>query len=241
MSGHSKWANIKHRKDRVDAKRGKAFSRVVKEITVAARIGGPDPGANPRLRLALQKGKEINLPHDNVDKAIKRGSGQLEGADYEEVRYEGYGPEGVAVLADCLTDNRNRTTAEVRRAFNRNKGNLGTDGSVSYLFRRVGQILYAPGCDRSKIEEEAIEAGAEDLIAEDDGSLEVIADAGNFMGVLDALRSAGYEPDSADLVMQPATTVPLTAESASKVRKMLADLEDCDDIQHVHTNASFDD
>ena len=240
MAGHSKWANIKHRKERVDNKRGKAFSRAVKEITVAVQIGGPDPGANPRLRLALQKAKQVNLPSDNMDKAIKRGSGQLQDANYEEVRYEGYGPDGVAVIVECLTDNRNRTLSEVRSAFTKNCGSLGTDGSVSYLFRRIGQIIYAPGCAREDIAEAAIEAGAEDIVAEDDGSVEIITDSGSFHQVLEKLSDAGFASDAADLVMQPSSTVSVGQQSAPKVRKMIAALEDCDDTQQIHTNAVFE-
>ena len=241
MAGHSKWANIKHRKERVDNKRGKAFSRAVKEIAVAAQISGPDPAANPRLRLALQKAKQINLPNDNIDKAIKRGSGKLQAANYEEVRYEGYGPEGVAVIVDCLTDNRNRTLSEVRSAFTKNSGSLGTDGSVSYLFCRIGQIIYAPGCAQDAIAEAAIEAGAEDIVAEKDGSVEIITDSGSFHQVLDKLSKAGFASDAADLVMQPNSTVPIGENSAPKVRKMIAALENCDDTQQIHTNAVFED
>ena len=241
MAGHSKWANIKHRKERVDNKRGKAFSRAVKEIAVAAQIGGPDPNANPRLRLALQKAKQINLPNDNIDKAIKRGSGQLQGVNYEEVRYEGYGPEGVAVIVDCLTDNRNRTLTEVRTAFTKNSGSLGTDGSVSYLFRRIGQIIYAPGCAQDAVAEAAIEAGAEDIVTEDDGSIEVLTESGSFHQVLEKLTEAGFASDAADMIMHPNSTVAVADKNAEKVRKMIGALENCDDTQHIHTNAVFED
>ena len=241
MAGHSKWANIKHRKERVDNKRGKAFSRAVKEIAVAAQIGGPDPNANPRLRLALQKAKQINLPNDNIDKAIKRGSGQLQGVNYEEVRYEGYGPEGVAVIVDCLTDNRNRTLTEVRTAFTKNSGSLGTDGSVSYLFRRIGQIIYAPGCAQDAVAEAAIEAGAEDIVTEDDGSIEVLTESGSFHQILEKLTAAGFASDAADMIMHPNSTVAVADKNAEKVRKMIGALENCDDTQHIHTNAVFED
>ncbi|MCY4325283.1 MAG: YebC/PmpR family DNA-binding transcriptional regulator [Betaproteobacteria bacterium] len=241
MAGHSKWANIKHRKERVDNKRGKAFSRAVKEIAVAAQIGGPDPNANPRLRLALQKAKQINLPNDNIDKAIKRGSGQLQGVNYEEVRYEGYGPEGVAVIVDCLTDNRNRTLTEVRTAFTKNSGSLGTDGSVSYLFRRIGQIIYAPGCAQDAVAEAAIEAGAEDIVTEDDGSIEVLTESGSFHQILEKLTEAGFASDAADMIMHPNSTVAVADKNAEKVRKMIGALENCDDTQHIHTNAVFED
>lgn len=238
MAGHSKWANIRHRKERVDNKRGKVFSRLVKEIFVATKLGGEDPSSNPRLRLALSKSKEANLPKDNIEKAIKRGTGQLEGTSYEEIRYEGYGPEGVAIIVDCLTDNRNRTTAGIRHAFARNGGNLGTDGSVSFMFERVGQLLYAPGHNTSTLVDSAIEAGAKDFAVEDDGSVEVLSEPGEFHGVLHLLETK-HPPDSAELIMRPQIPIALNDDQADKVRRLLDALEDCDDTQHVYSNANL--
>ena len=240
MAGHSKWANIKFRKERVDAKKGKAFSRAVKEIAVAARTGGGDPNSNPRLRLALAKGKEINLPRDNIDKAIKRGTGQLEGAKFEEIRYEGYGPEAVALIVDCLTDNRNRAAAEVRRLFNSTGGNLGTDGSVSYLFDRVGQYIYAPDCDCEATAMAAIEFGASDYEVESDGSMEVIAPPELFHEVLTMLEKKGLAPTTAALVLRPQIYTPIPEARASKIRKLLDLLEENDDVKEVYCNASFE-
>ena len=239
MAGHSKWANIKHRKERMDNKRGKIFSRLVKEIFVAAKLNGEDPGANPRLRLALQKAKEANLPKDNIDKAIRRGVGKLDGATYEEVRHEGYGPEGIAVIVDCLTDNRNRTTAEVRHAFTKYGGSLGTDGSVSYLFEWVGQLLYAPNLDTDILINKAIEAGARDFAVEEDDSVEIITDAATFHNVLQFMESNDVPPNAAELIMRSLTTQPLVNSASDKVRKLLEVLEDCDDTQHIYSNAQF--
>ena len=238
MAGHSKWANIKHRKERVDNKRGKAFSRAVKEIYIAAKLGGEDVGANPRLRLALQKAREVNLPKDNIEKAIKRGAGKLEGSNYEEIRYEGYGADGLAVIVDCLTDNRNRTTSEVRHAFTKHGGNLGTEGSVAYMFERVGQFLYAPGCDPDQIVELAIEAGADDYAVEPDGSVELVASAQDFEQVLAYLEER-QRPDTAEIIMRPQNSVSLEGDSGAKARRLLDALEDCDDIQQVYSNAQF--
>lgn len=238
MAGHSKWANIKHRKERVDNKRGKAFSRAVKEIYIAAKLGGEDVGANPRLRLALQKAREVNLPKDNIEKAIKRGAGKLEGSNYEEIRYEGYGADGLAVIVDCLTDNRNRTTSEVRHAFTKHGGNLGTEGSVAYMFERVGQFLYAPGCDPDQIVELAIEAGADDYAVEADGSVELVASAQDFEQVLAYLEER-QRPDTAEIIMRPQNSVSLEGDSGAKARRLLDALEDCDDIQQVYSNAQF--
>lgn len=240
MAGHSKWANIRHRKERVDNKRGKVFSRLVKEISIAAKLGGEDPLSNPRLRLALTKAKEANLPKDNIEKAIKRGSGQLDGVAFEEVRYEGYGPEGIAILVDCQTDNRNRSTAEVRHAFTRHGGNLGTDGSVAFMFERVGQILYAPSDETEKIINFAIEAGARDFITADDGSVELVTEADEFHEVLQTLEKE-IPPYSAELVMRPQMPVQLDKKQEEKVRKLLDALEDCDDTQQVYCNANLAD
>lgn len=238
MAGHSKWANIKHRKERVDNKRGKAFSRAVKEIYIAAKLGGEDAAANPRLRLALQKAREVNLPKDNIEKAIKRGAGKLDGSNYEEIRYEGYGADGLAIIVDCLTDNRNRTTSEVRHAFTKHGGNLGTEGSVAYMFERVGQFLYAPGCDPDQIVELAIEAGADDYAVEADGSVELVASAQDFEKVLAYLEER-QRPDTAEIIMRPQNSVSLEGDSGAKAKRLLDALEDCDDIQQVYSNAQF--
>lgn len=240
MSGHSKWANIKFRKERVDSKKGKAFSKVVKEITVAAREGGGDPAGNPRLRLALQKGKEVNLPGDNVEKAIKRGTGQLDGANYEEIRYEGYGPAGVAVIVDSLTDNRNRTSSELRRIFSTSGGNLGTGGSVSYLFERVCQLLFAPGHNTDALALAAIDNGARDYVVEDDGSVEVTALPEKLHDMKNALSEAGFQPATAEIVMRTDNFAPVSGDVAEKVRKLVDRLEDNDDVQQVHINAFFE-
>ncbi len=241
MAGHSKWANIKHRKERMDAKRGKTFSRLIKEATVAARIGGPDAASNPRLRLALEKAREANVPNDNLERAVKRGGGQLEGADYQEIRYEGYGPGGAAIIVDCLTDNKNRALSEVRHAFTRHGGNLGTDGSVSYLFSRCGQLLFAPGIDETALMEAAIDHGAEDLQTDDEGGIEIICAATDFPSLLDAVRAAGHTPDVAEIIMRPSSAIPLDQADSVKMRKLLSTLEDVDDVQQVHTSAILQD
>src|SRR6187549_4225727 len=199
MAGHSKWANTQHRKNRQDAKRGKAFTRLIKEITVAARLGGGDPDLNPRLRLAVDKAYANNMPKDNVERAIKRGTGDLEGANYEEIRYEGYGIGGAAVMVDCMTDNRTRTVADVRHAFTKFGGNLGTGGSVAFLFKHCGQLVFAPGTNEEKLMEAAIDAGAEDVVTNDDGSFEVITGAHDFVAVKDALAKAGFKPELAEV------------------------------------------
>lgn len=238
MAGHSKWANIRHRKERMDAKRGKVFSRLIKEVTVAAKEGGADAAANPRLRLALEKAKEANVPNDNIERAIKRGSGQLEGgASYHEVRYEGYGVGGAAVLVDCLTDNKNRTLAEVRHAFTKNGGNLGTDGSVAYLFNRCGQLLFAEAGDAAQLMEVAVDNGAEDFIEDENGGVEVICAAENFPALLDAVRAAGYAPDEADIVMRADNEITLVGDEAKRLQRLIEALEDLDDTQQVYTNA----
>src|SRR4051794_21404161 len=207
MAGHSKWANIKHRKAATDAKRGKIFTRLIKEITVAARLGGGDAGMNPRLRLAIDKATANNMPKDTIERAIKRGAGGLEGVNYEEIRYEGYGINGAAVIVDCMTDNRTRTVADVRHAFSKYGGNLGTDGSVAFLFKHCGQILFPPGVSEDRVMEAAIEAGAEDVVTHDDGSIEVVTDPYGFVGVKDALQKAGFNAELAEVTMKP------TAES----------------------------
>jgi YebC/PmpR family DNA-binding regulatory protein len=237
MAGHSKWANIQHRKGKQDAKRGKIFTRLIKEITVAARMGGGDPGINPRLRLAVEKARENNMPKDTVENAIKRGSGQLDGVSYEELRYEGYGINGAAVMVDCMTDNKTRTVAEVRHAFTKNGGNLGTDGSVAFLFKHCGQMIFAPGTDENGLMEVALDAGAEDISTNDDGSIEVIAAPNDFVNVKQALEAAGYKPELAEVTMKPANEVIFTGEDAVKMQKLLDALENLDDVQEVYTTA----
>jgi YebC/PmpR family DNA-binding regulatory protein len=237
MAGHSKWANIQHRKGKQDVKRGKIFTRLIKEITVAARMGGGDPGANPRLRLAIEKARENNMPKDTVENAIKRGSGQLEGVNYEELRYEGYGINGAAVMVDCMTDNKTRTVAEVRHAFAKNGGNLGTDGSVAFLFNHCGQMIFAPGTDENGLMEVALDAGAEDISTNDDGSIEVIAAPHDFVNVKQALEAAGYKPELAEVTMKPANEVIFSGDDAVKMQKLLDALENLDDVQEVYTTA----
>ncbi|MBZ0091208.1 MAG: YebC/PmpR family DNA-binding transcriptional regulator [Sulfuricellaceae bacterium] len=241
MAGHSKWPNIQHRKGRQDAKRGKIFTRLIKEITVAARLGGGDPDSNPRLRLALEKGRENNMPSDNVDRAIKRGTGELEGVTYEEIRYEGYGPGGVAVMVDCLTDNRVRTVAEVRHAFAKFGGNMGTDGSVAFLFKHCGQLMFAPGTDEDKLMEAALEAGAEDVVTNEDGSIEVITSPYEFGAVKDHLEKAGFKPEFGEVTMKPSNENELSGDDAAKMQKLLDAMENLDDVQEVYTSAVFDD
>lgn len=240
MAGHSKWANIQHRKGRQDAKRGKIFTKLIKEITVAAKMGGGDPNFNPRLRLAVDKGKEENMPADNIERAIKRGTGELEGVSYEELRYEGYGPGGVAIMVDCLTDNKTRTVADVRHAFTKHGGNLGTDGSVSYLFKHCGQLLFAPGTSEDKVMEAALEAGAEDVITNDDGSIEVITTPHDFAAVKDSLAKAGLKPEMAEMTMKSSTENELSGDEAVKMHKLLDALESLDDVQEVYTSAVMD-
>jgi YebC/PmpR family DNA-binding regulatory protein len=237
MAGHSKWANIQHRKGKQDAKRGKIFTRLIKEITVAARLGGGDAGANPRLRLAIEKARENNMPKDTVENAIKRGSGQLEGVNYEELRYEGYGINGAAVMVDCMTDNKTRTVADVRHAFAKNGGNLGTDGSVSFLFKHCGHMIFAPGTDENGLMEVALDAGAEDIVTNDDGSIEVITAPHDFVNVKQALEKAGYKPEFGEVIMKPGNEVVFTGDDAAKMQKLLDALEDLDDVQEVYTTA----
>jgi len=240
MAGHSKWANIQHRKGRQDAKRGKLFTRVIKEITVAAKMGGADPGSNPRLRLAMDKASEANMSKDTVQRAIQRGAGGLEGANYEEIRYEGYGIGGAAVIVDCLTDNRTRTVAEVRHAFSKNGGNLGTDGSVAFQFRHCGQFLFAPGTPEDKVMEVAIDAGADDVGTDDEGGIEVVCAPGGFAALKQALAQAGLKADVAEITMKPLNETSLAGEDAAKMLKLLDALENLDDVQQVYTNAGFD-
>jgi YebC/PmpR family DNA-binding regulatory protein len=237
MAGHSKWANIQHRKGKQDAKRGKIFTRLIKEITVAARLGDSDPAGNPRLRLAMEKAYDNNMPKDNVERAIKRGAGELEGADYVELRYEGYGINGAAVMVDCLTDNKTRTVADVRHAFTKYGGNLGTDGSVSFLFKHCGQMVFAPGTDENALMEVALDAGAEDVVSNDDGSIEVITAPHDFVDVKQRLESAGFKPEMAEVTMKPSTEIEFSGEDAAKMQKLLDALENLDDVQEVYTNA----
>jgi YebC/PmpR family DNA-binding regulatory protein len=237
MAGHSKWANIQHRKGRQDAKRGKIFTRLIKEITVAARMGGGDASINPRLRLAMDKAKAESMPKDNIENAVKRGSGQLEGVNYEEIRYEGYGISGAAVMVDCLTDNKQRAVADVRHAFSKFGGNLGTDGSVAFMFKHCGTLLFAPGADEEKIMEAALEAGAEDIISNDDGSIEVITAPNDFSTVQEALITAGFEPEMGEVTMKPTTETIFTGDDAVKMQKLLDALDDLDDVQDVYTSA----
>jgi YebC/PmpR family DNA-binding regulatory protein len=237
MAGHSKWANIKHKKAAQDAKRGKIFTRLIKEITVSARLGGPDSGTNARLRLAVEKAYESNMPKDNVERAIKRGSGELEGVNYEEVRYEGYGIGGAAVIVDCMTDNKTRTVADVRHALAKNGGNLGTDGSVAFLFKHCGQLIFAPGPSEMSVMEAAIEAGADDVIGNEDGSIEVITTPGSFLAVKEALEGVRLKPELADVIMKPIAENMLAAEDAAKMQKLIDALETLDDVQDVYTTA----
>lgn len=241
MAGHSKWANIKHKKAAQDAKRGKIFTRLIKEITIAARLGGGDTGSNPRLRLAVDKAYEHNMPKDNVERAIKRGCGELEGVNYEEIRYEGYGIAGAAVIVDCMTDNRVRTVADVRHAFTKHGGNLGTDGSVGYLFKHCGQLLFAPDTDESKLFDIALDAGAEDVITHDDSSIEVVTDPNLFTAVKERIEHAGLKAELTEVTWKPDIEITLTGDNAAKMQKLLDALEDIDDVQNVYTNAVIDD
>lgn len=241
MAGHSKWANIQHRKKAQDAKRGKVFTRLIREITVASRMGGSDPNANPRLRLGMDKALAANMPKDTIERAIKKGAGELDGASYEEIRYEGYGPGGVAVMVDCMTDNRNRTVSEVRHAFTKCGGNLGTSGSVAFQFTETGILSYPPGSDEDAIMEAALEAGADDIISSDDDSVEVLTQPANFQTVLEAMKAAGLEPDNAEVTMRADVLAPLGVDDAQKVLKLMDMLEELDDTQNVYSNADFPD
>jgi YebC/PmpR family DNA-binding regulatory protein len=239
MAGHSKWANIKHKKAATDAKRGKIFTRLIREITVSARMAGGDVTMNPRLRLAVDKAYSQNMPKDTIERAIKRGSGGLEGVNYEEIRYEGYGINGAAVIVDCMTDNRTRTVADVRHAFSKYGGNLGTDGSVAFLFKHCGQILFAPGTSEDKLMEAALDAGAEDVVAHDDGSIEVVTGPYDFVTVKDALALAGFKPEFAEVTMTPVTEVEMAGDDAARMQRLLDALESLDDVQEVYTSAQL--
>lgn len=237
MAGHSKWANIKHKKAAADAKRGKIWTRLIKEITVAARMGGDDVNSNPRLRLAVEKAADANMPKDNVARAIQRGAGTAEGVNYEEVRYEGYGIAGAAIIVDCLTDNRTRTVAEVRHAFNKYGGNMGTEGSVAFLFKHCGQLMFAPGTNEDALMEAALEAGADDIITDDEGGIEVLCEPYSLSEVRARLEQAGFKPEVAEVLMKPSTETVFTGEDAQKMQKLLDAIENLDDVQEVFTNA----
>ena len=237
MAGHSKWANIKHKKAATDAKRGKVWTRLIKEITVGARMGGPDIATNPRLRLAVDKAADANMPKENVTRAIQRGSGGLEGVNYEEVRYEGYGIAGAAIIVDCMTDNRVRTVAEVRHAFNKHGGNMGNEGSVAFMFKHCGQLLFAPGVDEDKLMEAALEAGADDVVQDEEGGFEVLCDPFAFPALKESLEKAGFKAEVAEIIMKPDAETVLTGEDAIKMQKILDALENLDDVQEVYTNA----
>ena len=239
MAGHSKWANIKFRKAAQDAKRGKLFTKLIREITVAARAGGGDSASNPRLRSAIDKALSANMTRDTVDRAIKRGTGELDGVSYEEIRYEGYAPGGVAVLVDCMTDNRNRTVGEVRHLFGKHGGNLGTEGSVADLFSKTGLFVFAPGTDEEVVMEAAVGAGADDVETVADGSIEVLAEPDVFDAVNDALKGAGLEPELAQVLERPSNEAPVSNDDAEKVMRLVDALEELDDVQEVFTNASF--
>lgn len=241
MAGHSKWANIQHRKGAQDKKRGKLFTKLIREITIAARMGGGDMAANPRLRLAVDKARSHSMPKDNIERAIRRGSGEGDDADYQEIRYEGYGPGGSAVIVDCMTDNRNRTAADVRHAFAKFGGNLGADGSVSYLFNHVGLLVFPPGSNEDAIMAAAIEAGAEDVVVADDNSIEVLTDPADFEAVRDAMRSRALAPELSELTMRATTSAELGLQEADTMLKMLDMLEDLDDVQNVYSNADIRD
>ena len=240
MAGHSKWANIQHRKNRQDAKRGSLWTKIIREVTVAARDGGPEADMNPRLRLALDKARLGNVPKDKLQAAIARGSGKLEGVTYEEIRYEGYGIGGAAVMIDCMTDNRTRTAAEVRHALTKHGGNLGTDGSVAFMFKHCGQFLFAPGTPEDQVMEAALDAGAEDVLANDDGSVEVICAPGDFAAVKDALAKAGLKAEIAEVTMKALTETEFSGEEGESLQTLLDALEALDDVQNVYTNAVMD-
>lgn len=239
MAGHSKWANIQHRKKAQDSKRGKLFTKFIREIVVAAKMGGGDPDSNPRLRDAITKALSGNMTRDTVERAVKRGAGDADGDNYDEIRYEGYGPSGVAVIADCLTDNINRTVSEVRHAFTKSGGNLGTDGSVAYMFTKQGVMSYPAGSNEDQIMEAALDAGAEDIVTNDDGSIDVITAWEEFTTIKETMVGADLEPEHAEVTMTPATTVDMNVEEAEKVMRLIDMLEDLDDVQNVYTNADF--
>ncbi|HZG18378.1 MAG TPA: YebC/PmpR family DNA-binding transcriptional regulator [Herbaspirillum sp.] len=237
MAGHSKWANIQHRKGRQDERRGRIWTRLIKEITVAARMGGGDPDANPRLRLAVDRASDANMPKDNVTRAIQRGTGALDGVNYEEVRYEGYGINGAAIIVDCMTDNRVRTVAEVRHAFSKFGGNMGTEGSVAFLFKHCGQLMYAPGTDENAIMEAALEAGAEDVVTDEEGGIEVLTAPNDFAAVKAAMEAAGFKAEVAEITMKPSTETVFAGEDGVRMQKLLDALENLDDTQELYTNA----
>ncbi|UOO88935.1 YebC/PmpR family DNA-binding transcriptional regulator [Vitreoscilla massiliensis] len=237
MAGHSKWANIKHKKERQDAKRGKIFTRIIKEITVASKMGGGDPNSNPRLRLAMDKAVDANMPKDNIQRAIDKGTGNLEGVEYVELRYEGYGIGGAAVMVDCLTDNKIRTVADVRHAFTKNGGNLGTDGCVAFNFKHQGYLVFEPGVDEDALMEAALEAGAEDVITDEDGTVEIITDPYEYSHVKVALESAGFKSVDGDVTMRAQNEAVLEGDEAVRMQKLLDALEDLDDVQDVYTSA----
>lgn len=239
MAGHSKWANIKHRKAAQDKKRGKLYTKLIREITVAARLGGGDVADNPRLRAAVDKALAANMPKDTIDRAVQRGAGGAEGSDVEELVYEGYGPGGVAILVEAMTDNRNRTVAEVRHAFSKHGGNLGTDGSVAYLFSKCGMINFAPGADEELVMDAALDAGAEDIDTEEDGAVSVTTAWENLAEVVEALRQAGLEPDHSEVTMVPSTTSECDEDTAQKVLKLIDVLEELDDVQEVYSNGEY--
>lgn len=239
MAGHSKWHNIQHRKGAQDAKRGKIFTKLIREITVAAKMGGGDAAANPRLRAAVDKALGANMTRDTIDRAVKRGSGDVDGENFDEIRYEGYGPGGVAVMVDCLTDNRNRTVSEVRHAFTKHGGNLGTDGSVSYLFTKSGVLVYPAGSDEDAIMDAALEAGAEDVVADEDGVIEVLTDEASYMDVKQSMVDADLAPESSDLTQRASTMCEMDLDGAEKLMKLVDRLEDLDDVQNVYSNADI--
>ncbi len=239
MAGHSKWANIQHRKGRQDEKRGKVWTRIIREIMVAARQGGGDLTANPRLRLAVDKAKAANMPADNIKRNIDKATGNLEGVTYEEIRYEGYGIGGAAIIVDTMTDNHVRTVADVRHAFSKYGGNMGTEGSVAFQFKHVGQMIFAPGTSEDKVMEVALEAGAEDVIADEDGTIEVLTAPGDFEAVRDALQAAGLTPEMAEVTMRPENTIALEGDDAARMQKLLDMIEDLDDVQDVYHNAEL--
>ncbi|MBP9742967.1 MAG: YebC/PmpR family DNA-binding transcriptional regulator [Burkholderiales bacterium] len=237
MAGHSKWANIKHRKAAADAKKSKVTTRMVKEITIASKMGGGDPNSNPRLRLAMEKARENNVPKDNVERAIKRGTGELEGVNYEELRFEGYGINGAGVIVDCLTDNKTRTVAEVRHVFTKFGGNLGTDGCVAFQFKHCGQLIFAPGISEDQLMELALEAGADDVISHSDGSFEVLTTPANFIEVKNFLFARGMRADIAEVIMKADNETEMTGDEALRMQKMLDAFDELDDVQEVYTNA----
>lgn len=241
MAGHSKWANIQHRKGRQDAKRGKVFTKIIKEITVAARLSGGDINMNPRLRAAVALAKEENMPSDNITRAIKKGTGELEGVSYEEIRYEGYGINGAAIIIDCLTDNKQRAVMDVRHALSKHGGNLGTDGSVAFMFKHCGSLVYEPGTSEEKVMEIALEAGAEDVVSNEDGSIEVITAPSDFVAIKEAMEAAGLKAVMSEVTMKPDTEVVFAGDDAVKMQKILDTLEDLDDVQDVYTSAVIED